>query len=1135
MYKKKWLDILLWEICHVKINSAVMKLSLALPFLLMATLHVNASVLAQEVTLKKRGVKLDHVLRELQKQSGYNILFDQRIIPKSATVNVHYENVQLNKVLDELLVPFGIKYKQAGKNIVLNKDATTSPETIQINPQQPSVRGTVRDATGSPISGVTVSLTNGRGDGVQTAEDGTFSISARSQDKLTFSYVGKEPITITVGDKRELTIVLKDQMMMMDEMVVVAYGQQKKRNLTGSVASVGSEEIEKTTLQDPISILQGRAPGVQITANSGSPGGEMTIRVRGNSSLNSGNNPLFVVDGVPIESNSLSSLNGTENFGLNPLADINPGDISSIEILKDAASTAIYGSRAANGVVLITTKRGAEGKAQITANFMSGVSNITRHLSVLNAAQYRSAVIDSYLNMDNPEEPFWTVLDSLNPSNNGDVDWQRELLRSAGQYKIDLAVRGGNDKVQYAWSNSYLDQDGIIINNNYKRITSRLNVDFKISDRLKIGQSLAYTNATNNRINAGGTGNLSVIRELLVRPPVMSMYFPDGSLNGYQLGRRNPVGIAMHATHYNKSHRLIGSEYLEYEILDGLSFRSNLHFDLITMKEDEFMPSILDYREGYNTGAVRSTNNITWSNENILRYNKVFANDHNFGALLGFSLQDWRFERTGLNGMFFPSDDIRTLNAASVISNKDSEGADINTVGESAMLSYFGRTSYDYKGKYLAEVNLRVDGSSRFGRDKRFGFFPSASAGWRFTDEPFFEGLRSVMNDGKIRFSMGSTGNHAIGNYTSQGEFLVGVNYLDFSGAAPTVMPNSSLTWETTVQYNAGLDLSFLANRITLNADYYVKNTHDLLYAVPIPTTTGFGVITQNIGDIQNKGVEFLLSTKNLVGDFGWSTNFNISANRNHIVSLPESLLTNGYIQNGTFHILREGQPIGTFYGWRFDGVYARDEDNVNGVTYGSASGRAFQGGDPIWHDLNEDGVINDDDRQIIGNAEPTFFGGISNDFSYKNFSLNVLFQFSYGNDIYSEINHQRNAIVRYNNLSTDALRRWREQGDVTDYPRPVRDDPMQSESRVQSRWVEDGSYIRLKNLNLRYRFPSTWVSRIGIRSLDAFVTGTNLITWTKYTGFDPDVNSYSGLRVGVDEGSYPQSRTFIFGLNIGL
>ncbi len=1000
--------------------------------------------------------------------------------------------------------------------------------------QQRSLNGRVTDREqGTPIPGVNVSV-KGSTIGTSTDDQGGFVLQGVSDgDVVRFSFVGYEPHEVTLQSQTTLDIALVTSTNVLEEMVVVGYGQQKKRNLTGSVASVGSEEIAKTTLQDPISILQGRAAGVQITSNSGAPGGEMTIRVRGNSSLNSGNNPLIVVDGIPIESGSLSNLNGSEHFGLNPLADINPDDIASIEILKDAASTAIYGSRAANGVVMITTKRGAEGKAQITANLTSGFSELTRKLSVLNASQYREAIIDSYLNAPNPEDPFWTILDSLSAMNNGDVDWQSELMRTAGQHKVDFAIRGGSEKTKYAWSNSYLDQDGVILNSNYKRITSRLNVDFVATDRLTIGQSISFTNATNNRINAGGVGNLSVIRELLVRPPIMSMYLPDGSLNGYSLGRRNPVGIALYATHLNKSNRIIGSEYLEYKLLEGLTFRSNLNFDFTAMKEDEFMPSILDYREGYNTGGVRSINNLTWGNENILRYNRVFNNDHNFGALAGFSFQNWKYERTGLNGSFFPSDDIRTLNAASVISNKDANGEDISRESAHAMLSYFGRVSYDYQGKYLAEANLRADGSSRFGRDRRFGYFPSASVGWRFSQEGFLNSSK-VLSDGKLRFSIGTTGNEAIGDYTSQGEFEVGTNYLDYSGASPSVMPNSGLTWETTTQYNAGLDLAFLANRFILNADVYLKDTRDLLYAVPIPGTTGFSYITQNIGRIENRGVEISLTSRNLVGTFSWNTNLNVSANRNKVKELPQELLTNGFIQNGTYHILKEGLPIGVFYGWRFDGVYARDEDNARGLTHG-ALGPVFKGGDPIWHDLNDDGIINPDDRQIIGYAEPKFFGGISNDFSYKNFSLNVLFQFSYGGQLYSEINHQRNAVVRYNNLSTDALRRWRQQGDITDYPKPVRDDPMQTDSRVQSRWVEDGSYIKLKNVNLRYAFAPTLINRIGLRSLDAFVTATNLITWTRYTGFDPDVNSYSGLRVGVDEGSYPQSRTVIFGLGIGL
>ncbi|MEJ5052745.1 SusC/RagA family TonB-linked outer membrane protein [Sphingobacterium sp. MYb382] len=995
--------------------------------------------------------------------------------------------------------------------------------------QQKRITGKVIDAsTRQPLPGVSVKLT-GQNTGVSTDNQGAFVLNEVSVGQsLVFSFLGYTGQTVKIDNRETYNVELATLATEIEETVVVGYGRQKKRNLTGSVVSVGASEIEKTTLQDPVSVLQGRAAGVQVSSNSGAPGGEMTIRVRGNSSLNSGNNPLFVVDGIPIESGSISSLNGTEGSGLNPMADINPADIASIEILKDAASTAIYGSRAANGVVMITTKRGVEGKPEVLLNATTGVSSLTRRLSVLNSKQYREAVLDSYRGMSVPEEPYYTLIDSLNPMNNGDVDWQDAMMRTARQSKLDLSVRGGNQGTKYAWSSSYLDQDGVILNSNYKRFTSRLNVDFNISDHVRIGQSISYTNAVNNRTNAAGSGNLSIVRSLLVRPPNMSMYLPDGSLNGYMIGQRNPVGMALYATNLNKTNRIIGSQYIEIDFYKDLKFRSNVNLDYIAMKEDEFMPSILDYREGFNTGGVRTSGNLTWGNESYFTYTKTIGEEHNLGAVAGISFQKWRYDRTGLDGSYFASDDIRTLNGASIISNQG-----VNVASEHAMLSYFGRVTYDYMSKYLLEFNLRSDGSSRFGRDKRFGFFPSASAGWRFIEEDGIKDL-SWLSDGKLRFSLGSTGNEAIGDYTSRGEFTLGTNYLEFSGAAPTIMPNASLTWETTHQYNLGLELGFVQNRILFSADAYLKKTKDLLYNVPLPSTTGFDYVTRNIGTIENRGLEFSLQTRNLQGPFTWNTNINVSLNRNKVTSLPQDVLTNGHIQNGAYHILKVGEPIGVFYGWRYMGVYSRDEDNVNRVTHG-ANGPVFVGGDPIWKDLNGDNIINQDDREIIGYAEPKYFGGISNDFSYKNFSLNVFFQYSVGGEIYNELKHQRNSIVRYNNLSTDALNRWRQQGDVTDFPRLVRDDPKQSDSRVQSRWVEDASYIKLKNVNLRYSFHSDWVKRIGLRKVDAFVTASNLITWTKYTGFDPDVNSYSGLRVGLDEGSYPQSRTFMFGLTFGL
>ena len=1017
-------------------------------------------------------------------------------------------------------------------SVLMTFSAAASPS---LSLQQKKVTGKVTDATsGEALPGVTIVI-RGTTTGVASDPDGSFSIDVPSNSTvLQFTSVGYASQEITVGSRTVINVAMQSDVTMIEELVVVGYGFKKKRDLTGSISSITASSIEDTPVKDVLSALQGRAPGVFVTSNSGAPGDGITVRVRGYSSLNSGNDPLYVIDGVPVESRTLTTLNGYDMHGLNPLSDINPGDIESIEVLKDAASTAIYGSRAANGVVLITTKRGKEGKATVSLNVFTGMSEITRHLGVLNAQQWRQIIIDTYKNLDRynnattPSEPHWTAIDSLNPMNSGDVDWQSVMYKKAWQYQAELSVQGGNENAKYAFSTSYLNQDGIILASNYKRITSRLNTDFKVSDRVTIGQNISFSNGKNNRINAGGTGNLSLVQSILVRPPVYSLTYPDGSPIYYFNGKRNPVGMAVECTHLNTTNRLIGNQYLEDDIIEGLKFRTNLSVDFISMKEDEFYPTTVDYRAGYNWGAVRAISNLTWANENYLTYNGTFGEGHDFAALAGFSMQEWKNETTGLNGTYFASDNIRTLNGAGTISNQA-----VNTTDEHAMLSYFGRLTWNYKGKYIAEANIRADGSSRFGAENRFGYFPSASAAWRFSDESFTDGL-GFLTDGKIRLSVGQTGNESIPNYISGGEFAIGTNYLTNSGAAPTVMPNQALKWEVTTQYNLGIDLAMFNNRVTLIGDFYIKNTSDLLFAVPIPETTGFTSLTRNIGDISNKGMEFSVITHNFDGEFQWTTNFNLGFNRNTVVSLPQDVLTNGFIQNGTYHILKEGEPIGVFYGWKFLGVYSRDEDNVNDVRFGSTSGKPFKGGDPIWDDLNNDNVINDDDKQIIGNAQPLFAGGLNNDFSYRNFSLNVFLQFCYGNDIYSHLNNMRNWVFAYNNVSTDALNRWREQGDVTNYPAPTRNDPLRNEYlRVSDRWVEDGSYMRLKNLTLSYTIPSEITSRAGISRLRAYVTGQNLLTFTHYTAYDPEVNSYDGLQIGVDEGAYPMSRTVIFGINM--
>ncbi len=1006
---------------------------------------------------------------------------------------------------------------------------------VQTNQEGITISGTVRDEANNPIVGAQI-IEIGANNGVITDVQGKFKLSIRKKGSLVrVSSMGYELFEMTVNEsKGDIQIMLKENVKNLDELVVIGYGTMKKRDVSGSISSINSESFENTPVKNLMSAIQGRASGVQVVSSSGAPGDGMSVIVRGQSTLNSGNDPLYVIDGVPVETNSLSKLNGYESHGLNPLADINPQDIESIEILKDGSSTAIYGSRAANGVILITTKRGKEGKPQINLNVYAGVSNITRKLSVLNASQWREIIIDSYKNLDaynnstTPTEPHWTAIDSLNPLNSGDVDWQDVMYRTAVQKQISLSVIGGTQAARYSLNTSYLDQDGIILNSNYKRITSRLNTDFRITDKINIGYSVFFTNGKNNRINAGGTGNNSLVQSILVRPPVYSLTYPDGKPIYYFNGKRNPVGLAEECTHLNTTNRIIGNQYIEFELIKNLKFKTNISLDYLNMKEDEFYPTTVDYRVGYNTGAVSSTNNLTWANENYLTYNKQFNEKHNLSLLGGFSQQEWKYERTGLSGMYFASDNVRTLNSAGTIS-----GTDVNVSAEHSLMSVFGRVGYDYLGRYLFQANMRADGSSRFGKENRWGYFPSGSVAWRFSDEKFFKNVKQI-EDGKLRLSVGQTGNESIGNYISQGEFTLGANYLDYSGAAPTAMPNYNLSWETTTQYDAGLDISLFEGRVFFTTDIYLKRTTDLLFNVPIPETTGFGSISQNIGEIQNKGLEFALTTHNCTGAFKWTSNLNIGMNRNKIVSLPENILTNGFIQNGTYHILQVGQPIGTFYGWKFLGVYSRDEDNVNQVRYGSSNGKLFRGGDPIWDDFNGDKVIDNKDKQIIGDAQPKFTGGLNNDLSYKNFSLNVFFQFTYGNDIYSNLNMMHNWVFAYNNVSTDALHRWRKQGDVTNYPRPIRNDPLGNEYlRVSDRWIEDGSFIRLKNVTLAYDLPQKMAKMIFLNGLQFYVTGENLITWTHYTAYDPEVSSYSGLQIGVDDGSYPQSRTFTFGLNL--
>ncbi len=1116
-------------------RSSCMGLLLALFSLQMAVaLPADSQViLNKKVDFAVQNQTLEEALHKLHRETGVEFIYSSKE-SMNKKVGLTVVNKTVKDILDWLLKGSLLSYDVIGRKVVIYQREKSQTKVENEVPGNITISGIVRDKLGNPLIGVSIQVV-GTTRGTVTNGNGEYKLKVNPTDSLQFSYVGYKTQTLPVGNKVDLDVVMEAFEGSLNQVVIVGYGTQKKKDLTGAISSLDFDNIENTPTKNILSAMQGRIPGMQVVSNSGAPGDGISITVRGQSTLNAGNSPLYIIDGIPIEATSFSQLNGHNSHGLNPLSYINPSDIESIEVLKDAASAAIYGSRAANGVVIITTKKGKKGEARVTLNAYTGVSKITRHLDVLNATQWRANVLDAYHNLDKfnnattPTIPYYAVIDSLNPMNNGDVDWQSVMYRLAHQSQVDLSVNGGSEHATYALSSSYLNQDGIFLGSNYKRITSRLNAEFKISPKVKVGYNLMYAHELNHRIDAGGSGNHSLVRSILTRSPTLSLTYPDGSMIPYAIGQRNLLNLANEATFDNKKDRIIGQQYVAYEITEGLTLRADLSINLLSMKEDKFLPTTTDYREGYNTGKVRASKSITWANEDYINYTKSFDGGHQFNAMVGFSMQGYKYEVTGLDGKYFASDRVRTLNGAGTISNQQ-----VNVANSHGLVSFYGRLGYNYKSKYIIHANLRADGSSRFGNNRRFGYFPSASAAWRFSDEPFMDKF-SFLNDGKIRVSAGQTGNEAIGIYTSQGKFAMGMNYLDHSGAAPTVMPNSDLTWETTTEYDIGLDLSLFNYRVSLTADAYIKNTTNLLFAVPIPRTTGFSSITQNIGKIRNKGLELAITSHNLNGEFKWNTTFNISLNRNKVLMLPDEVLTNGYIQNGDFHILKEGEPIGVFYGYKFRGVFIDDADNVNNLRYSSSNGKIFRGGDPIWDDLNGDHIINAKDKQIIGNAQPEFIGGFNNDFSYKNFSFSIFYQFSYGNDIYSDINRARNSVRSYDNVSRKALKRWKKPGDMTNVPRPIRGDPLETDSRVSDRWIYNGAYLKLKSVRLSYDFPKTMITSLGLSQLKLYVSGENLLIWTNYTGYDPDVNSYGGIRIGVDAGSYPQSRTFIVGVNVGF
>ena len=990
--------------------------------------------------------------------------------------------------------------------------------------QDVAVSGRVTSSDdGSALPGVSIQV-KGTTRGSTTDANGNYQINVAGNSRLVFSFIGFTPREIAVGNQLAINVELTGDANNLDELVVVAYGVQRKRDVTGSIASINSKDIKDLRVAGLDQALQGQAAGVQVTQASGTPGGGVSIRVRGGSSINASNEPLYVIDGVPISTGSYSQI-GTGGQQSNALADINPADIESIEILKDASSTALYGSRASNGVVLVTTKRGKEGKPRVNINAYYGTQSVWRKIDVLNGSQFAELVNEARVNRGQAVYAP-TVLDP-----NVSTDWQSLIFRPAPIAQYDASVSGGTNNTKYYISGTYFNQDGIIIGSNFNRGSTRFNLDQKINTKIGIGVNATLSRSRSNRIN-GDNNIFGVLSTALLNPPNILPYNADGTYGRRPdlVGTDNPLAQAYENDFLGVNTRGIGNVFGTYEIIPGLTFRSQFGIDYLNLKEDRYEPTTTASGASVSGRGIASvTVDKRWSMSQVLSYNKRFKDVHYVSATIGYSLDRSDYEFVYAEGTNFPSNDFRRITSAAVKSNASSNGS------QWAYTSKISRASYSYKDRYTVQASVVQDGSSRFGADNRFGIFPAVSAAWVVSDEPFLRRF-SALSTLKLRGSYGVTGNSEIDNFASRGLYGSGNNYIERPGTAPTQLPNPDLKWERTTSYEIGADIGFLNNRLNGSFAYYNRQTRDLLLNAPVPSTTGFTTYFQNVGSLENKGFEFQINTKNLVGAFRWETDLNMTFNRNKVLSL----VNNQPINLGFASQIAVGQPVGTFFGHYADGVYANNEDNTKGVRNSSAAGAIFTGGDIIFRDLDGNNIIDNNDRGFIGNAQPDFYGGITNRFSYKGIELSVFGQFVYGNEIY---NNTRNFGEGMNSLfgqSASTLRRWRKQGDVTDIPKAIFGDPINNR-RASTRWVEDGSFLRVKNITLSYNLPASLLSRAKINNVRVYATAQNAFTFTNYKGFDPEVSTLNGdnqarnAALGTDFLTFPQARVITFGINLGL
>jgi len=974
----------------------------------------------------------------------------------------------------------------------------------------------VTDNHGSPLTGASV-VVKGTENGASTDAKGEFTIkNVRPNATLVISFQGYTTETAAVRGRESLAISLAPRTAQLDDVVIVGYGTQRRVATTGSIASVKAAEISQTPISNVAQGIQARVSGVQVTQNSAAPGGNISVRIRGINSINGNSEPLYVVDGLQIS-------NGGNVNDVSPLASINPEDIESVDILKDASATAIYGSRGANGVVLITTKRGRNGATRVAYSGFYGTQKVTKTMSMMNAAQFADLENQTYNNHLFPD-----------PASLGKgTDWQGLILRRAPMQSHQLSVSGGSEKTQMALSFNYFDQNGVIISNEFKRYSLHANIDHRVNDWVKVGASIFGSNNINNAIPSGvtsldaGVVTQSILGAAMGAPPNLVPYKADGSLypfgdqfNGVYREEANPLGLARILSRTSLK-RVLANVYGEANLFRGLTYRASFSIDQQGTLYNYYSPiSILNSSDVNATSGSASKVNSNYTlllHESMLTWAHKFATDHSLKLTGVFATQSVLNDSNAIKASGFPND--ATANEALQLAQNFTASS---SRGKERLDSYMGRVNYGFKDKYFLDLTARVDGNSKFGADHKYGFFPAASAAWRISEENFMKGLDFV-SDLKLRGSYGLTGNagaitpyKSLATVGSNGAYEFNSTYT--TGISPNGIANPALKWETSLQANIGVDVGLFNNRVSLVADVYQKKTTNLLYVKTLPLSSGYANITGNFASLQNRGLELAANVRILEGPVKWDVSANISWNRNKVVAL-DGITQETFVNS--YSLLKVGQPLGVFKTYVFNGIYQTGET----VLPGSGS----QVGGVKVADLNHDGQITADDQRITGNPNPKYIFGFSTNLHYRKFDLSIFLAGSQGNDIYNLSRYTFENPLGHRNVFAALANRWSPTNPSNSYIIPLQGGRIP----ISDRFVEDGSYIRCKNITLGYMLPAVK----GIHSIRVYASANNVFLISHYSGYDPEVNSYgnSNTQIGIDNLVYPAARSFLGGIQVNF